>query len=931
MKKAVSWASGVTLAASVIGAVVTLGAGSAEAARWQVTELGATRPFYAEHRFGVNANGRAAWTALVSGAPRARGYTGSASVDLHALLPGGAFLSYGQDTAGHSHVVGYSATSTRESERRAVLWRWTGASWTSVLDLHAAAVAAAGAPQQQTAAYAVSDVTGGGEIYVAGFRREQVGGGGTYSVPLVWATDALTSAVNQVRELELGDFDYGVAYGVTEDGVVIGGVGYATGGTTYMVSAWWELSVDANGDGRPDLNLVPGMQVADGWSTSVANRVRRLTINGDVGSYAVGTGFDSGGVLHAFVHRVGPGGWTDADGFVLPGGANALAFDVTVGEIAGQQGIQVVGASNNVSGVLPAQPNTAHGTDGAQLLDVGPEAQVCSVLDSLPASAPNIDMLNGAFTDSRRVGWGGSNAYLLTRLPYNEALRASLIVRDTPAQPGQAARDQFRVTAPSTSTNTSLLWSQSAGCAAASGCPGASLDLAENAGDVRVTLDTIVSGNRAYSAVISGGVPTTGFVQTSSEAGSCSLGPVEAITSMSRVLNPPGTTWNGVPLDGNWCDFQPGVPGAETNILENLTRCGTTCANAVSAVDGFTCTADLCTDGLPSNPVHAGSCLLPDPSQPGSPQACFADGALQPVNAGAEPASTRNFCQRCDSATAASRTVWSNTAATCCTGGQPTWDAWGHTGYRQPRPANVPYSGSGTGRTSLPQAGWMRRLNDVTDADLWSTRRSGLTCSTSNSCDTDQNRGPHTMTSYLNGLANQEDWYWFRHLDVNGGGSRNSEPRARLLPAAGVNLDMCVYWRCLNAPGARETSIDTLSPGGTSTLAAVSRNDSPLHDGVRGLNGVCATRASAGPQDVELLVESSGGCGSPGPWDIDVFIRISPASGQTPPTCNQPYTLYWGNDQRRDRNCLGTWGSYGDNTCVDCCDGQNVRLQSGPL
>ena len=375
------------------------------AARWQVTELGATRPFYAEHRFGVNDQGRAAWTTLVDGLPRARGFSGGSSVDLHALTPAGDGLSYAQDLGAHTHVVGYWATSAREAERRALLWRWSGASWASTLDLHAAAGEAFGA-QQQTAAYAISDVTPGGELLVAGFRRAQVGAGGTYSVPVVWTTDALTIAINGVVDLALDGYQYGVAYGVTEDGIVVGGVGQATGGTSYMVAAWWDLNVDADLDGRPDLNLVPGVQ-SPAWSTSVANRVRRLTVNGDTGQYAVGTAIDPGGVLHAFVHRVGPGGWTDSSSFVLPGGANALAFDVAVGAIGGQQGLQLVGASNSAGGALPSEPNTAHGTDGVSLLDIGPQAQVCSVGDTLPAAAVAIDMLNGADGDTRRVGWGG--------------------------------------------------------------------------------------------------------------------------------------------------------------------------------------------------------------------------------------------------------------------------------------------------------------------------------------------------------------------------------------------------------------------------------------------------------------------------------------------------------------------------------------------
>ena len=953
-------------------ALLTLVGGVAvpsQAGRWAAEELGETRPFYAEHRFGVNADGRAAWTALVGGAPRARGYTGSSSVDLHALLPAGSSLSYGQDTGSHSHVVGYSATSARESERRAVLWRWTGASWTGVLDLHAAAVAAAGAPQQQTAAYAVSDVTGGGEIHVAGFRRERVGSGGTYSVPLVWATNALTSSVVQVHELDLGGFQYGIAYGVTDDGVVVGGVGQASGGASYMVAAWWELSVDADNDGRPDLNLVPGMQVADGWSTSVANRVRRLTINGDVGSYAVGTAFDAGGVLHAFVHRVGPGGWTDADGFVLPGGANALAFDVAVGSIAGQQGLQVVGGSNDAGGALPDahQPNTAHRTFGAQLLDVGANAQVCDIMDGMPAAASTVALLNGASGGEvsgleRRVGWGDGRAWLLSRQPYQDAIQ--LIVRDTTtASIVQPAVQSFRVVAPGATTTGSLLWSHSAGCALASGCVDGTLDLADEPGAVRVPLDGH-AGGRAFSAPLGGTVPTTGWVQASGTHASCTMTPVQRLQDVSRALNPPGTHWNGIDLQGNWANCDGNAANvAETNLLAARDHCGS-CNNGVD--DALACTNDACVNGAAVNTVQPNRCVISgtcrNQGDRNTVQLPIMTGTVNDACPGSNPApvTVGNPCVRCDHGS--DPRGWTTfTSQPCCEAdGTPRLDVYDRTGYLQSARCAAGRLGVDLNHGRARNAWWIdaRNLDSNNNWNDWNSYNQNGRWSDGTACNAVASSGVNAIQNIGRDVVRRidanftpgidtVDWYATVYDDAPNN-AVTPKPRGRLIsrsmhPTAGrpVRLQMCLFIDCMDGARNRVELKDVRfrGTGWHSGVGAAPSNItgqwlydanpevgdstggfpdvypgsfSPAHDG----RGPCFETDDNGVLDISV-------------WDYDchntaleeawVYYRITLLdTGVDHLSCDQlNYTLYYGNDRGPGGNNNGGGWTAGCDTCCN--------------
>ena len=932
-------------------------AAPAQAGRWLAEDMGATRPMYSEHRFGVNDAGRAAWTTLVSGAPQARGYTGAGSSNLHSMLPAAATLSYAQDISVQNHIVGYWATSARESVRRAVLWRWTGASWASTLDLHAAVEATYGVEHQQSSAYSVTPVTPGGEIYVAGFRRVSVNSSsGEFSVPVVWSVDGLTSGVNSVVDLDTGAFQYGIAYGVTEDGVVIGGVGSSAG--SYMTAAWWDLNEDANGDGKPDLNLVPGVQVPT-WSTSVGNRVRRLTVNGDVGHYAVGTAFDTGGVLHGFITRIGPGGWTDTQ-FVLPGGANALAMDVTVGSIAGREGILPVGASNDVAGVLPDQPNTAHGTTGTLLLDIGSQSQVCDVADMLPAAQASVDMLNGAAGNTRRVGWGSGRAWVLTQRPYDAGVTVQ--VRDVPVRGSNPQYQYFWAQRPGNNLDGSVVWSSSAGCGAAQGCDDGALDLSTSgtAGvDYLREPFAAASGGLVRTGVVYGQPPQNQFdfvqVSVGQTAAACQMGSVQDVSG-AVSLNPGG-------LDdvGFWCDFDGGVPGSETNVYADLTACGPNCGSVSSAIDGLACTHDQCVNGVVLNPYNpatnqcliSGSCIgnnALDPSNecracqtgqdtfqytnrpagasctatdayactvPGctggtcqqdysiTANTCFMDDNCWANNTRKPEPYGQNPCRRCQSGT--NQRAWSNFgAAACCSNGTPVLDANDNAG-----------GGALPDRNDGGSVGAVTTLSGVNDNNEWSY----TDCISNGWGGCSGHNGPfcsgqvRTGTARFNPDIDTRDWYRFFAEDIVGFAgadtSGNPEPRVRLTLQNNFTAEICTYAVCNRSSSRVNNSAFVIRDGATWGSIFDGASGTPAQNG----RGRCRTITGNGAvADMEIHLIS---CDGNNIWNTDNegwMVWSVRAVGATNLECTATnYRMRWGNDQQGGSQSGGAG-------CATCCN-----------
>ena len=559
--------------------LITLGLpAAATAGQWQTTELGPTREAYGEYRFGVNAAGQVAWSTLVGGPLRAAAYDPAAggSADLHALVtapalsPAGWLVSYAQDLNETGHAVGYVADTGRETNRRAQLWPRVAGQWRQALNLHAAVEATLG-PQQQTAAYGISDLTQGGEFYVAGYTRRQVSAG-SWSQPVLWAVDNLAMGVNQVFELGTGPFDYGIAYGVTEDGIVVGGVGVASGPVSYMTAAWWDLNIDDDGDGRPDVQLIPGVEVPL-MATSVVNRVRRFRDGLSAVTLAVGTAYDPGGVLQAFVHEVGPGATTDL-GFVLPSGANALAMDVSLTKIGTRDAVLVVGASDVLAQTLPAQPFAPHATSGVaqrRPLDPAPLlARVFDVVDGLAATATPLRSINAAAGDRYLVGFGGGRASLLRRLDTTPLLASQgVVVRRT------ATHNYWflRSTQPGSGQ---VLLSNTTGGSPLLTCDSGAWDLA-NANDGASSASLVSlnpEGAAARTPIVNGAAPSTTwplFQIVQGPANACALSPVHE-TATLETINPPG-----IDPVGDWRDCVAGGglnAGAESDILTSHDHCG---------------------------------------------------------------------------------------------------------------------------------------------------------------------------------------------------------------------------------------------------------------------------------------------------------------------------------------------------------------------
>lgn len=202
------------------------------------------------------------------------------------------------------------------------------------------------------------------------------------------------------------------------------------------------------------------------------------------------------------------------------------------------------------------------------------------------------------------------------------------------------------------------------------------------------------------------------------------------------------------------------------------------------------------------------SCVISE----GGLSACYTHNDMQPVRYGAEPATTRNFCRSCTAANPRDWTVASGNA--CCTGGEPNKDAF-EKGYRPSAAAgNVAYT-TDNGQYSVLNASWIARIHDVEDRDNWTqTNRS--------TCNANQNgKGPFRLTAYLNGLADQEDWYVFRHKDLALDGRHQSEPRVRVVAQqrtfVGLSMYLPVYVLRLRPTPCRASSPTPCTGGMTAT------------------------------------------------------------------------------------------------------------------
>ena len=219
-----------------------------EAARYDVQTLGPTLQSYSEHRMGLNVHHDVAWSEQQGGNFYARMTTGGSipsTLDLHALATPAsitAYRSYAEDINDARHVTGYVTDGPRETYSSAALWFWNTSTHSyQYVDLGSATQTQIGGDAVETSsAYAISPYNSAlDRYYVAGFARQVAGGtGATPSQPVVWEIASNGNVVG-FRVLPLGVFSggYGVAYGVTENGVVVGGAAPSGG---YLSAVYWD-------------------------------------------------------------------------------------------------------------------------------------------------------------------------------------------------------------------------------------------------------------------------------------------------------------------------------------------------------------------------------------------------------------------------------------------------------------------------------------------------------------------------------------------------------------------------------------------------------------------------------------------------------------------------------------------------------------------
>lgn len=401
-------------------------------------------------------------------------------------------------------------------------------------------------------------------------------------------------------------------------------------------------------------------------------------------------------------------------------------------------------------------------------------------------------------------------------------------------------------------------------------CTTATTDIAN---DRQVLFHEVVGGVRRTAVQQNAARPSAQFRYAQfveEDTGLCTASKVYAAQDIER-LNPRHDLESGLDI---WRDCDGGLAnGHEINIHDDIRHCG---GCGIVADNGHACTTDDCAAGVIQRDVVAGTCFIPQ-SGVGS---CYTYQDMQPVTYGAEPSTTRNFCRSCTAANPTDWTVANGNA--CCTGGEPNKDAF-EKGYRPAvASGNIRYT-EVTGQHAVLQAPWIARISEVQDRDNW-------TYSNMSTCNANQSgRGPFRLSAYLNGLADQEDWYVFRHTDlaVNKSGQQ-SEPRVRVVAPAGQMLELCVYVACvdkdkgnvrgkpLNALGyyfSRPASASTTESGPNRAAAG-----SPLSlPGSVGFAGRCKTSATP---DMEVLLEdySAAQASANQCWHVDVFASVRPSS-----------------------------------------------------
>lgn len=868
----------------VLAGALALVSSAALASSYTVTPLGQTVPMWYEHAAGVNAAGYAAWTKTSGAAPtavsKAYAWNGTAQVDLHALRGAqtpAVLSSYANAISEQSDIVGYGAINQRETQRQALLWTYNGTTWAAQ---NLPAVASGPAPVQ-TAAYAVTREAGDAtRLLIGGYTREKVGAA-TLSKPLVWRGPAGALVAS---ELSTDAGGYGIVYGVTSGGASHNWAcgSYGTAAAAYSFATCWNLNSGAR------TLLTNGISGA-GVASSVVRRVVTVNLGAADATFAVGTMLTSAGNSRGFIYKLnGPAAIPDVQWVDGLGGAGvaAMLMDVVETSLPAPGGTTHwgftavgMGATASTAGygtlINAGTPGSAyHGISKTFLPNQGTASPVCDIQRETLTSDADATVaanLNG----EKRLVWSGNQLSLYTE---NHILpKPEILVRNTTVtiRPGLFSKPaitqtpqhyQGRVTG--ISSKGRLRWSSAPGCETMAGTGMTDCNNAQSS--IGTGVDTpivMATGGRALTSVFPGAAPSTAtypYVQASLSPDSlgCDLSPVfasDAVVSMN-----PQADFNGEMRNWQNCDANT-ANGFETDIRRDYYHCGA--CNTPIVEDGKWCTLDQCVGGAVDRSIlEANSCHISS--------GCYTGGTRSPAT----------VCQRCTPGT--STTSWSNspdgtacteracyTSSTCtsgaCGGGNAIRDGW-----------DSPTTND-TADTARQLGGTAGR--SFNEDDYWGSR--------------------NTQSSLTTFPTGDVDWYWFWADDCwqdgwlswscggtnsgtwdQSGADEQPQPRVRVIPAAGVDLDFCMYIQCANGSGASGFS----NFRGTNTANA----NTIGHAHPNGHTGFCSQASAGQPEDLELHWDCGGTNETAKVW-IKVFEYQNAGNA----TCSTPYTLEWGNDK----------------------------------
>lgn len=576
------------------------------AGQFSASPLGASFPYWYEHRASITDTGDSAWTALPGTYAEARARVGGTIENLHlvakASMPA-TLLSYAEDVDVLQRVVGYTAEDARETRRVASLWERSGTTWT-VKSLHDAV----GPGFALSAAYGIATDASGAST-IAGYRREGVGGGRRLAEPIVWS---YSHGQATVQVLPLEGATYGIAYGASTPTVsgeqwACGGIG-GLNGNAYVHAACWQL----NDGGR--LFVLDDVGPSAGFASSTAERVRRIVVGNEEHVIVVGQAIHVDGRTQGFAINMTTGAFTLDVGLVP--NASSMLFDVagtTFGQSSDMRdaGPTYVGTSSSVDGALPnvVDPSSAgiaglRGIHRTAIHPVGESVDSC-VQEHETTGTTTFQTIVGISPDgSKRLAWGDGHLYALSDRTYSGD--TSVYVRDAQVRTTRAQTPAYA--AGSTASKVQYFWAEGQGAshtgglvfANAAGCAdvvedACGTDAAFHLGGAHLEVPFVsAAGGRVLSALRAGLRPSQAYryVQAAVQTGgTCAMTPVMR-TDAIEVVN----TMPTQPLEAGreWADCYASVPGFDTDVQISYDHCGV-CANSCDRANiGASCQAGSC-------------------------------------------------------------------------------------------------------------------------------------------------------------------------------------------------------------------------------------------------------------------------------------------------------------------------------------------------